>query len=55
MLGESQSGLLIDCESTDNQFKKINLVGTNLSVGNGAILCDTKGDCAGWGEMYCLS
>lgn len=31
----------------------MNFVGTDLSVGNGAILCDAKGDCAGWGEMYC--
>lgn len=54
MLGESQFGLLVDSQSTQC-FKKLSLSGTNLSLANGAILCDAKGDCAGWGEMYSLS
>lgn len=27
---------------------------TSLAIGNGAVICDAAGNCAGWGEMFAL-
>ena len=57
MVGRSEGGLLIDKKSTNGEIIPMVHNGlvyraSSISIGNGLILCDKRGDVAGWGEMY---
>ena len=53
MLGSSKGGLLIDEETTHGKITPLAYVGISkarsLSMGNSLMLCDKRGDVAGWG------
>ena len=61
MLGQNKQGLIpskddnIIVESTGEKWQKLAIGCSDFSISSHAVICNAKGDVAGWGCMYYYS